>query len=1403
MPLADSSIGGSPPQSHCKRLGGSPPAPHFSPCRHEVLMPPMCRRRCFYLELLSLEGQALCPRRQQLLQQWSGHLLPRSVFATSACIQSRHVWIHCCLCTAAVGTPVQATHQAHADFSVQRKGRRWLGPLPAALRLMPREKTQRDYEREARRPDKRTRAEMRARREAGEHVSAAATSTTAGPPLTLFSARRYRRPRTPPAPPRPPARTRGDSIAATISERPSQHDEEAEGTAEEAEDELVEVTIEVEEEQPSSMPSVLQPMTPPHPPPNTTSPTSPAEPLEPMTTTEAADEGLALQTEEEPTGASTQAEPMEEPDGSRVEPVAEAEHFVPMAPKPKVKARPLSPRFAPPVEPESTADTEVTHTEASRTDASSTAPSRLTSPSVPALTKIPKGSIGRLLQERAAANLRSAKSSTPTLPARRRGTAVKSQCKPKPDPSPIAATGLPPTLEVVLPTASSTMPGDVEFVQVGTLSQEEGDRASSSSRHQWFLTTPGNPEPTPVLDMPDWLHRALLKRPTSPAPPPPKRRAKSSTTAAADDQTHETTDARKPECDYMRVPDSLPGIVYPFTLYLSLCPDCNTGTTKVLPGQVLELLYGAYAQDCCALEGTGQCKQPAQPLNSVPWVCELLVPNSPSALLCESETTLQPAAPTEPDQMATRVPGTPIAALLQRVPRPRPDSEASMAPPPHAPGMIGGTPLEAFRPPDHPLPRQPSARSRDSRRNRAPTMARPSQAPHLRLTEPGPSSSAPPMQSTANTASGVEAEPPLVPSMEMLEAASDLSRVAEVPSEPTGLLWEDCLDLDLMPPPEWSLPALRPATLDPPPPGIRQGQNRGCPPGQAGPQLDHNNAELDFIADGWPRSGIQAPHVGPGVQADPSKARPQQACPTASQVATALSADASLAANACNLPQRFRGAVPHKMMGGISISLDVKKAFDSLSHEFLEAAMREADFDECEIALVLHLHTHAQLQVGTGAEAASVPLGTGVRQGCSLSPILWALATGRVYRLYTAALKEHSLPEGLTNMFADDFFRILVSTLQQAGLELSLDKTVIPAAFMDLEGVSQDELQEAAAALTMLQTMALQGRTLFDAQQSPPTGPAQNLVSSHHPPALEVPTPPRQALSFTETLTGEDQPSKFTKTQEKGQGGKGHRQGPQNRRQFPSSSRTPPAGPQPSSAPSGGSPSKIMVSTSLITQVVQLLLRHTDALNSIEQSTTWILFQGTAPPLTVVAAQATIAEEWNKLKTSNPSAITQPLRVVLWQTWASEFIKRLQLLDTDLNQRNEAIRLQILTEPNCFKYVRWDSSQKRLIPQDNLAPLTAKEIVDMLQETIVLCKEDGVLINYHPMRRLTEQMAGAAITFSMHLGLREARAYRFWTIIEAQAGSASLQLVATTIRKDRRGRSPLAQALEAELRRLQ
>ena len=178
-------------------------------------------------------------------------------------------------------------------------------------------------------------------------------------------------------------------------------------------------------------------------------------------------------------------------------------------------------------------------------------------------------------------------------------------------------------------------------------------------------------------------------------------------------------------------------------------------------------------------------------------------------------------------------------------------------------------------------------------------------------------------------------------------------------------------------------------------------------------------------------------------------------CAHMSQVRSLMQAHAS------TLPQRFLGTKRPRMLGGISISLDVKKAFDSLSHSFLQESMIDAEFIQSEVDLILHLHSQACLQIGQSDQTSDVYLGTGVRQGCSLSPLLWALSTGRFYKLYRESLQQQNLPEGLTNMFADDVFGswlfknsgeftlalraigVLVQTLQKVGLTLSQDKTVI------------------------------------------------------------------------------------------------------------------------------------------------------------------------------------------------------------------------------------------------------------------------------------------------------------------------------------------------------------------------
>ncbi|CAE7192336.1 unnamed protein product, partial [Symbiodinium sp. CCMP2456] len=608
-----------------------------------------------------------------------------------------------------------------------------------------------------------------------------------------------------------------------------------------------------------------------------------------------------------------------------------------------------------------------------------------------------------------------------------------------------------------------------------------------------------------------------------------------------------------------------------------------------------------------------------------------------------------------------------------------------------------------------------------------------------------------------------------------------------------------------------------------------------------------------------------------------------------------------IATGSPSLPQRFLGGQPHRLVGGLSISLDIKKAFDSLPHNFLYDAMTEAEFDQLEINLVMHLHERACLQVGRSTESADVYLGTGVRQGCSLSPLLWALITGKVYRMFQAELKIQSLPEGLTNIFADDFFGswavqdslgfarairavgVLVTTLQTAGLQLSMEKTVIllalggtsapsvlakhrkyiedvphlvipvgsaehhlqdldedrrayaprelrrqvqahvedasmqialpaelqgadPQTRMDLEGVSRDELMEAAAELQHIQTMALQGQHFF----GPALGPSTAMPALTPTSTMEVQTPPRHSGTQQQPRPSQF-PSmpKYLKTNGKGtdQGkGQQHETSSESQQQTQRGRTRPQFQGQPSNAQtsrSGNPRSRPSGNDSLVEHMAQLLIRHDNFWNGMQMSTGWIMFLGTAPPLTTLPLLHQIGTEWHRMKAEEPASLQQPMRVILYQTWANEMRKRVHELQTDQDKMQEAVRREILTDTGHFKFVQWNKEAQALREVPSIAPLSIQEVLSLLDESIVLSIVDGVLINFHPTRTLAEHMTGPTVTFSLTVGLREPKAFRFWSIMESLSGNASLQLVATTLRRERRQRSALAQTIAQELRRRQ
>ena len=115
---------------------------------------------------------------------------------------------------------------------------------------------------------------------------------------------------------------------------------------------------------------------------------------------------------------------------------------------------------------------------------------------------------------------------------------------------------------------------------------------------------------------------------------------------------------------------------------------------------------------------------------------------------------------------------------------------------------------------------------------------------------------------------------------------------------------------------------------------------------------------------------------------------------------------------------------PHH--GGAIFSLDMSKAFDMVSHTYLEQSLRHLQVDGDLISLILSIHnTHYHIEHGT--HQGTIPLGNGIRQGCVLSPILWVCVTHYMLHQLESKLTEMGdssaqawIRDSMT-LFADDF----------------------------------------------------------------------------------------------------------------------------------------------------------------------------------------------------------------------------------------------------------------------------------------------------------------------------------------------------------------------------------------------
>ncbi|CAE7350808.1 unnamed protein product [Symbiodinium sp. CCMP2592] len=106
------------------------------------------------------------------------------------------------------------------------------------------------------------------------------------------------------------------------------------------------------------------------------------------------------------------------------------------------------------------------------------------------------------------------------------------------------------------------------------------------------------------------------------------------------------------------------------------------------------------------------------------------------------------------------------------------------------------------------------------------------------------------------------------------------------------------------------------------------------------------------------------------------------------------------------------------IMGAAMLSVDLSLAFDQVSHQYLRAALEFLSVDPDMITLILSIH-RATYHVQHGQESSCFDICNGIRQGCTLSPLLWVCITH--YMLHRFSLKAGTTARDSLVLFADDF----------------------------------------------------------------------------------------------------------------------------------------------------------------------------------------------------------------------------------------------------------------------------------------------------------------------------------------------------------------------------------------------
>ncbi|CAE7939773.1 Pol, partial [Symbiodinium necroappetens] len=107
------------------------------------------------------------------------------------------------------------------------------------------------------------------------------------------------------------------------------------------------------------------------------------------------------------------------------------------------------------------------------------------------------------------------------------------------------------------------------------------------------------------------------------------------------------------------------------------------------------------------------------------------------------------------------------------------------------------------------------------------------------------------------------------------------------------------------------------------------------------------------------------------------------------------------------------------LLGGMMVSLDLSKAFDSLTHEEMYLALTDTGMPTNLANVLVRIHIETKLHIVHKGHQQTVGMGRGLRQGCGVAPMIYAAWTCRLCKQLTQELGQ-GWPQQHVSIYADD-----------------------------------------------------------------------------------------------------------------------------------------------------------------------------------------------------------------------------------------------------------------------------------------------------------------------------------------------------------------------------------------------